>query len=41
MNVGIYGQHPDIKPGFNSAMTMNWILALGQSKSVKKITLYH
>lgn len=40
MNIGIFGQHPDVKPGFNSAMTMNWILGFGQSSCVNKITLY-
>jgi hypothetical protein len=28
LKIGIFGYHPDIKPGFNSAMSLSWIVGL-------------
>jgi hypothetical protein len=38
MDIGIFGQHPDNKVGFNSAMSMSWIMSL--NKLGYKVTLY-
>ena len=40
MNIAIFGQHPDLKSGFNSTMTMNWIKSIYYSGKSNKITLY-
>jgi glycosyltransferase involved in cell wall biosynthesis len=40
LNVGVFGLHPEIKGGFNSAMTMSWIRGLTNCESVKKVKLY-
>ncbi|MGR5254315.1 glycosyltransferase [Vibrio astriarenae] len=40
LDIAIFGQHPDIKYGFNAAMTMNWVLALSKNKNISNVTLY-